>query len=51
MSSSEEANESVPSTKVFETVFLISEVIIIVLFAFCTDYKAGMGIRDVSEAT
>ena len=35
----------------FETVFLFSEAIIIVLFGLCTDYKMGMGINDVSDAT
>jgi ammonium transporter Rh len=50
--SSEEGHghdEKLKSSKVFETVFLISEIIVIVLFALCTDYKLGMGVKDVSS--
>ena len=45
----EEIDEKLEVNRVFETVFLVGEVIVIVLYALVTDYAIGMGLFDVTQ--
>ena len=42
--------EEIPKSRAFKVAFVLSEIIVIILYATCTNYDVGMGVKDVSDA-
>ena len=45
----EEIDEKLAVNRIFESTFLICEVVVIILYALTTDYNTGMGLWDVTQ--
>ena len=49
MHEAEVFDEKLKVNRIFETVFLFSEVVVIVLYALCSDYNHGMGLFEIDQ--